>query len=129
VGQLVLVTGDQHEAEDLVQREMTRAAAHSSTFYAHDRGPGMVRRVAFNLAVAAPRQPAQALWRCLAATGRRGAPGLEERCRRRTGVRSVPVVRPARLRHHLRDLPVKQLAHAIGARSVSLNASGHDIER
>jgi Sigma-70 region 2 len=55
VGQLALVTGDRHEAEDVVQKAMARAARWAR-LRAYDTPEAWVRRVAFNLAVSGHRR-------------------------------------------------------------------------
>jgi hypothetical protein len=56
VGQLTVVTGDPHEAEDVVQEAMARAASRWARLRAYDAPEAWVRRVAFNLAVSAHRR-------------------------------------------------------------------------
>jgi RNA polymerase sigma-70 factor (ECF subfamily) len=50
VGQLYLVTGDPHDAEDVVQEALTRAAARWSRLREYAVPEAWVRRVAVNLA-------------------------------------------------------------------------------
>jgi DNA-directed RNA polymerase specialized sigma24 family protein len=50
VGQLHLVTGDLHDAEDVVQEALTRAAARWSRLREYTTPEAWVRRVAVNLA-------------------------------------------------------------------------------
>jgi Sigma-70 region 2 len=50
LGQLFLVTGDLHEAEEIVQEAYTRAAARWSVLRDYDVPEAWVRRVAMNLA-------------------------------------------------------------------------------
>jgi RNA polymerase sigma-70 factor (ECF subfamily) len=50
VGQLFPVTGDLHEAEEVVQEAFTRAAARWSRLRDYDVPEAWVRRVAMNLA-------------------------------------------------------------------------------
>jgi RNA polymerase sigma-70 factor, ECF subfamily len=56
VGQLAVVTGDRHEAEDVVQEAMARAASRWARLGAYDAPEAWVRRVAFNLAVSGHRR-------------------------------------------------------------------------
>jgi RNA polymerase sigma-70 factor (ECF subfamily) len=51
VGQLYLVTGDVHDAEDVVQEAMARAAARWPQVSRYDAPENWVRRVAMNLAL------------------------------------------------------------------------------
>jgi DNA-directed RNA polymerase specialized sigma24 family protein len=50
VGQLFALTGDLHDAEDLVQEAFARAAANWKRIRAYEVPEAWVRRVAFNLA-------------------------------------------------------------------------------
>jgi len=55
VGQLYLVTGDVHEAEDVVQEALTRASVRWSRIAGYDQPEAWVRRVAMNLAATRAR--------------------------------------------------------------------------
>ena len=50
LGQLYPVTGDLHEAEELVQEAYARASTHWARLRDYDRPEAWVRRVAMNLA-------------------------------------------------------------------------------
>src|SRR4030095_12104280 len=56
VGQLFAVTGDLHEAEDVVQEALVRAAARWSRLRDYDLPEAWVRRVAVNLAASGLRR-------------------------------------------------------------------------
>jgi RNA polymerase sigma-70 factor (ECF subfamily) len=56
VGQLTLVTGDLHEAEEAVQEALARAVPRWARLRAYDVPEAWVRRVALNLAVSHHRQ-------------------------------------------------------------------------
>src|SRR6266498_1797871 len=56
VGQLVLVIGDLHEAEDIAQEALARAAARWSRLRDYDVPEAWVRRVALNLIVSNARR-------------------------------------------------------------------------
>jgi RNA polymerase sigma-70 factor, ECF subfamily len=56
VGQLFLVTGDLHEAEDVVQEAFARASTRWSRIQTYDLPEAWVRRVALNLAASAARR-------------------------------------------------------------------------
>jgi DNA-directed RNA polymerase specialized sigma24 family protein len=56
VGQLFLVTGDLHEAEDVVQEAFARAAERWSTIRTYHLPEAWIRRVALNLAASAARR-------------------------------------------------------------------------
>jgi RNA polymerase sigma-70 factor (ECF subfamily) len=64
VGQLAVVTGDPHEAEDVVQEAMARAASRWARVRAYDVPEAWVRRVAFNLAVSGHRRTRRRLAGC-----------------------------------------------------------------
>jgi RNA polymerase sigma-70 factor (ECF subfamily) len=53
---LAAVTGDLHEAEDVVQEAMARAASRWARLRAYEAPEAWVRRVAFNLAVSGHRR-------------------------------------------------------------------------
>ncbi|HEV2931429.1 MAG TPA: sigma factor, partial [Propionibacteriaceae bacterium] len=50
VGQLLALTGDLHDAEDVVQEAFIRASVRWSRIRSYDRPEAWVRRVAMNLA-------------------------------------------------------------------------------
>jgi RNA polymerase sigma-70 factor (ECF subfamily) len=56
VGQLVLVTGDRQEAEDIAQEALSRAAARWHRLRDYDIPEAWVRKVALNLAASRLRQ-------------------------------------------------------------------------
>ena len=56
VGQLAVVTGDQQEAEDVVQEAMARAASRWPRLRSYETPEAWVRRVALNLAVSSHRR-------------------------------------------------------------------------
>ena len=64
VGQLAVVTGDRHEAEDVVQEAMARASLQWARLRTYDAPEAWVRRVALNLAVAATGVPGGGWPRC-----------------------------------------------------------------
>jgi RNA polymerase sigma-70 factor (ECF subfamily) len=114
VGQLTLVTGDPHEAEDVVQEAMARAASRWTRLRAYDAPEAWVRRVAFNLAVSAHRRAR----RRLAALLRLGPPlpvppvsldALAQALQALTVAHRQVVVL-----YYLADLPVEQVAHELG---------------
>jgi RNA polymerase sigma-70 factor (ECF subfamily) len=94
VGLLYTVTGDLHEAEDIIQEAFARAAADWSRISGYDVPEAWVRRVAFNLAANRRRR----LVRHTAALLRLGRPAdVEPR-----GVEDLALV------DALRTLPVRQ---------------------
>jgi RNA polymerase sigma-70 factor, ECF subfamily len=115
VGQLALVTGDPHEAEDVVQEAIARAAPRWARLRAYHAPEAWVRRVAFNLAVSGHRQTR----RRLAALLRLGPPApvppvsvealaLAEALQQLTLAHRQVVVL-----YYLADLPVEQVAHEL----------------
>jgi RNA polymerase sigma-70 factor (ECF subfamily) len=115
VGQLALVTGDLHEAEDVVQEALTRAAGRWARLRAYDVPEAWVRRVALNLATSHHRQAR----RRLAALLRLGPPpvvppvsadalALAEALR----ALSMPH-RQVLVLHHLLGLPVEEVAREL----------------
>jgi RNA polymerase sigma-70 factor, ECF subfamily len=113
LGQLYPVTGDLHEAEEIVQEAFTRAAARWSRLRDYDVPEAWVRRVAMNLAA----DRARTLRRQLRAAGRLRPPpevppatveALAE------ALRSLPVrQRQVLVLHYLVDLPVDEVARTL----------------
>jgi len=112
VGQLLLITGDLHEAEDIVQEAFARASTRWPRLREYDAPEAWVRRVAMNLAADAGRRRR----RRLAALIRMGPPppvqpvqvedlALLEALR---GL-SIPQ-RQAIVLHHLIGMPVEEVA-------------------
>ena len=118
VGQLVLVTGDLHEAEDLAQEALARAAARWSRLRDYDVPEAWVRRVAINLATDRSRQ----LRRQARALLRLGPPpqvpaASAEAVALLEALRTLPMrQRQAIVLHHLVDLPVEEAARTLGTR-------------
>jgi RNA polymerase sigma-70 factor, ECF subfamily len=116
VGQLAVVTGDRHEAEDVVQEAMARAASRWARLRAYDVPEAWVRRVAFNLAVSGHRRAR----RRLAALLRLGPPALVppvsvEALALAEALRELTVAhRQVVVLYYLADLPVEQVAHELG---------------
>ena len=109
---LAVVTGDRHEAEDVVQEAMARAASRWASLGAYSAPEAWVRRVAFNLAVSGHRRAR----RRLAALRRLGpaapvppvsvdALALADALQRLTVAHRQVVVL-----YYLADLPVEQVA-------------------
>jgi RNA polymerase sigma-70 factor (ECF subfamily) len=116
VGQLALVTGDPHEAEDVVQEAMARAAPRWAQLRAYDAPEAWVRRVAFNLAVSGHRRAR----RRLAALLRLGPPApvppvSVEALALAQALQGLTVAhRQVVVLHYLADLPVQQVARELG---------------
>jgi RNA polymerase sigma-70 factor (ECF subfamily) len=115
VGQLYLVTGDLHEAEDVVQEALARAAARWRRLCTYEVPEVWVRRVALNLATDGFRRARR---RMRAATRLRPDPqepsaldGLVVA----EALRALPVgQRKAVVLHYLLDLPIDRVAAELG---------------
>jgi RNA polymerase sigma-70 factor, ECF subfamily len=116
LGQLFLVTGDLHAAEELVQEAFTRAAMRWSYLQSYDVPEAWVRRVAMNLAA----DRARGLRRQARALMRLGPPPAVPSVSVETlalvqALRTLPVrQRQAVVLHYLADLPVADIAQALG---------------
>jgi RNA polymerase sigma-70 factor (sigma-E family) len=117
LGQLFLVTGDLHEAEDVVQEAFARASVRWSWLRDYNAPEAWVRRVAMNLAT----DHARTLRRQAKALLRMGAPlGAPEASVETLALveafRSLPVrQRQAIVLHHLVGLPVEEVAQTLRA--------------
>ena len=115
VGQLALVTGDPHEAEDVVQEAMARAAPRWGRLGAYDSPEAWVRRVAFNLAVSGHRRAR----RRRDALRRLGPPApvppvSVEALALAQALQTLTVAhRQVIVLHYLADLPVEQIAREL----------------
>src|SRR5262245_25569314 len=117
VGQLVLITGDLHEAEDLAQEALTRAAVHWPQLRQYDLPEAWVRRVALNLAANRGRQARRRL-RALARLGPQAEsapPVSESAVALIQAMRRLPVHhRQAVVLHYLLDMPTDEAARTLG---------------
>jgi RNA polymerase sigma-70 factor, ECF subfamily len=116
VGQLVLVVGDLHEAEDIAQEALVRAAARWPRLRGYDVPEAWVRRVALNLTVSNARRTR---WRLQALAGLRAPPVVpvvpEDAVALLEALRRLPLRhRQALVLHYLLDLPVEQAARTLG---------------
>jgi RNA polymerase sigma-70 factor, ECF subfamily len=116
VGQLYLVTGDLHDAEDVVQEALTRAAARWSRLREYEVPEAWVRRVAVNLATDGFRHTRRRL-----ALAVRLRPAPEPDPPALDGLAAIQALRalPRDQRavvvlHHLLDLPVDRVAAELG---------------
>ena len=111
VGQLYLVTGDLHDAEDVVQEALTRAAARWSRLREYEVPEAWVRRVAVNLATDGFRRARR---RLALAVRLRPVPELDptlDGLAVSQALRALPRdQRAAVVLHHLLDLPVDRVA-------------------
>jgi RNA polymerase sigma-70 factor (ECF subfamily) len=118
LGQLLLVTGDLHEAEEVVQEAFARASARWAWLRDYDVPEAWVRRVALNLAA----ERARRLRRQARALLRLGPPpqvpaASAEALALLEALRTLPMrQRQAIVLYHLVDLPVEEVSRLIGVR-------------
>ena len=113
LGQLFLVTGDLHEAEEVVQEAFARASLRWSWLRDYNAPEAWVRRVAMNLAADRARK----LRRQARAILRMGLPPEAPEVSVETlalveALRTLPV-RQAIVLHHLVGLPVEEVAQTL----------------
>ena len=119
LGQLFPVTGDLHEAEEVVQEAFARASTRWSRLRDYDVPEAWVRRVAMNLAADRGRR----LQRQARALLRAGPPpavpaASAEALALAEALRTLPMhQRQAIVLHHLVDLPVEEVAAILGTRT------------
>jgi RNA polymerase sigma-70 factor, ECF subfamily len=117
LGQLFLVTGDLHEAEEVVQEAFARASVRWSWLRDYNAPEAWVRRVAMNLAT----DHARKLRRQAKALLRLGPPLEAPEASVETlalveALRTLPVrQRQAIVLHHLVGLPVEEVAQTLRA--------------
>ena len=118
LGQLLLVTGDLHEAEEVVQEAFARASVRWAWLRDYDVPEAWVRRVALNLAA----ERARRLRRQARALLRLGPPpqvpaASAEALALLEALRTLPMrQRQAIALYHLVDLPVEEVSRLIGVR-------------
>lgn len=116
VGQLVGVTGDPAEAEDVVMEAFARAAPRRSSFHDADNAEAWLRTVAVN--VARSRWRRMLRWAHLVpelVTPAAYADLPEDRLALLAALRLLPQAqREAIALHHLADLPVAEVALVLG---------------
>ena len=116
VGQLFPVTGDLHEAEEVVQEAFTRAAARWSRLRDYDVPEAWVRRVAMNLAADRARhlrRQARAMLKLRPPP--EVLPASVEALALAEALRTLPIrQRQVLVLHYLVDLPVEEVAHTLG---------------
>jgi len=116
VGQLVGVTGDPAEAEDVVMEAFARAAPRRSSFHGADNPEAWLRTVAVN--VARSRWRRMLRWAHLLpelVTPASYADLPDDRLALMAALRRLPVTqREAIALHHLADLPVAEVAATLG---------------
>jgi RNA polymerase sigma-70 factor (ECF subfamily) len=117
LGQLYPVTGDLHEAEEVVQEAYARASTRWARLRDYDLPEAWVRRVAMNLAADRGRR-LQRQARALLRAGPPAAvpPASVEALALAEALRALPMrQRQAIVLHHLVDLPVQEVAATLGA--------------
>jgi RNA polymerase sigma-70 factor (ECF subfamily) len=119
LGQVFLVTGDLHAAEEIVQEAFTRASMRWTRLRDYDVPEAWVRRVAMNLAA----DRARSLRRQTRAMLKLGPPAAVPAASVETlalveALRTLPVrQRQAIVLHYLVDLPVEEVAQVLAVRS------------
>jgi RNA polymerase sigma-70 factor (ECF subfamily) len=119
IGVLFPVTGDLHEAEDIVQEAYARASTRWARLRDYDAPEAWVRRVAMNLATDRGRR-LQRQARALLRAGPPPAvpPASVEAMALADALRTLPVhQRQAIVLHHLVDLPLDEVAAILGTRT------------
>lgn len=116
LGQLFAVTGDLHEAEEIVQEAFTRAAARWTRLRDYDVPEAWVRRVAMNLAADRARGRRRQI---RAMVKLRPAPEVLPVSVEALALAEAMVTLPMRQRqvlvlHYLVDLPVDDVARTLG---------------
>jgi RNA polymerase sigma-70 factor, ECF subfamily len=116
VGQLYLVTGDLHDAEDAVQEALTRAAARWARIREYEVPEAWVRRVAMNLASDGFRRARRRLVVAVRLhPGPAPEPAVLDGLAVTQALRSLPLgQRQVVVLHHLLDLPVDRVAAELG---------------
>ena len=115
LGQLFLVTGDLHVAEEIVQEAFTRASMRWSHLRSYDRPEAWVRRVAMNLAA----DRARSLRRQTRALLRLGPPPAVPAVSVETlalvqALGTLPIrQRQAIVLYYLADLPIQEIAQVL----------------
>ncbi len=115
LGQLFPVTGDLHEAEEVVQEAFTRAAARWSRLRDYDVPEAWVRRVAMNLAADRARTLRRQTKAILKLHPQPEVlPISVEALALAEALRTLPIrQRQVLVLHYLVDLPVHEVAHTL----------------
>jgi RNA polymerase sigma-70 factor (ECF subfamily) len=115
VGQLFLVTGELHDAEDAVQEALTRAAARWARLREYEVPEAWVRRVAMNLARDGFRRARRRLAVAVRLRPADADPPTLDGLAVTAALRALPLAqRKAVVLHHLLDLPVDRVAVELG---------------
>jgi RNA polymerase sigma-70 factor (ECF subfamily) len=115
VGQLLVVTGDLAEAEDVVQEAFARASSRWASLQVYEVPEAWVRRVALNLAANGFRRRRLRLAVLLRLGPPPPMPAVsEETAAVAEALRRLPISqRQVIVLHHLLDLPVDQVAQEL----------------
>jgi RNA polymerase sigma-70 factor, ECF subfamily len=115
VGQLLALTGDLHEAEDVVQEAFLRASLRWSRIRAYDNPEAWVRRVAVNLASNELRRAKRRLGALLRLGPPRPAAALApDEVALNQALRELPLrYRQVLVLHYLMGLRVDEIAHTL----------------
>jgi RNA polymerase sigma-70 factor (ECF subfamily) len=125
LGQLFPVTGDLHEAEEVVQEAFARAFIHWSRLRSYDIPEAWVRRVAMNLAA----ERARRLRRRARAIVRTGPPPPApqvsvEALDLLEALRTLPIrQRQVLVLHHLVGMPVEEVARTLSLPSGTVKSA------
>jgi RNA polymerase sigma-70 factor, ECF subfamily len=125
LGQLVLVTGDLHEAEEVVQEAFARAFIHWSRLRDYEVPEAWVRRVAMNLAA----ERARRLWWWVRAILRAAPPphapqASVEALDLLAALRTLPIrQRQVLVLHHLVGMPVEEVARTLSLPSGTVKST------
>jgi RNA polymerase sigma-70 factor, ECF subfamily len=116
LGAMYPVTGDVHEAEEIVQEAYARASARWSRLRDYDVPEAWVRRVALNLAADRGRRLRRQARALLRAEPPPAVPAASvEAMALAEALRTLPMhQRQAIVLHHLVDLPVEEVAATLG---------------
>ena len=119
LGQLFLVTGDLHVAEEIVQEAFTRASMRWSQLRDYDVPEAWVRRVAMNLAVDRARRLRRQARAILNLEPPPAVPAVSvETLALVEALRALPVrQRQAIVLHYLADLPIQEIAQVLAVPS------------
>ena len=133
VGQLTGVTGDPLEAEDVVMEAFARAVTRRREFASVENPEAWLRTVAINVARSRWRRLSRMRWAPLELVEGQHSPGLAgatayddlpaDRVALLAALRTLPTAqREAIALHHLADLPVHEVAAALGVPTGTVKA-------
>ena len=127
VGQLALVTGDRHGAEDLVQEAFARASTRWGQLRTYDVPEAWVRRVAINLAVNGVRRRRRRMAALLRLGPQAPVPAVDVAdLALADALAALPLAqRQALVLHHLVGMPVEEVAATLRVPSGTVKARLH----